>query len=194
MADFPRTIEPNGVSTPAFPGGLESYGQTGAGQQRATISMGRVWEETFPPLQASVATVREWLANVNRLYHTREIFDVQHYAQLTNNGTATSATVNGASQTGTTLTITMTGTLVAGDIIRIAGLNVMFDVVVGRSGSGDITISPGIPVGSSPANSAAITTVSPKYRAVIMLGGLELGNAPPNGFYFGTRIRFREQP
>lgn len=192
MADFPRTVEPMQSSVPSFPGGEESYGHTGKAQQRNTISMGREWEEVYPPLSLHDATTRAWLANINRLYNSREIFDAQNYALKANKGTAASATVNGADQTGTSLNITMTGTLVAGDIIRIAGLNVVFDVIVGRSGSGAITISPGIPEGSSPSGSAVITTQAVKFRAVIPLGGIQLGSG--GILLYGTRIRFREQP
>ena len=45
MADFPRTILPAEVSIPSFPGSFQSWGQSGKGQLRDSLAVGRIWEE-----------------------------------------------------------------------------------------------------------------------------------------------------
>jgi len=110
----------------------------------------------------------DWLYDQTSILHT--------------NGTFTAGTVNGASQTGTTLTTNaITGTLNKGDIITIAGVNAInrltgndqgelrqFVVTANvSSGATSIPIYPAITpapaafntVTASPANSAAITLI-----------------------------------
>jgi len=110
----------------------------------------------------------DWLYDQTSILHT--------------NGTFTAGTVNGASQTGTTLTTNaITGTLNKGDIITIAGVNAINRLTGGdqgelrqfvvtanvSSGATSIPIYPAITpapaafntVTASPANSAAITLI-----------------------------------
>jgi hypothetical protein len=112
----------------------------------------------------------DWMYDQTTLVHTT--------------GTFTAGTVNGASQTGTTLTVNaITGTLTKGDIITIAGVNAInrltgasqgqlrqFVVTANvASGATSIPIYPAIiaapaafnTVTASPANSAAISLVMP---------------------------------
>jgi hypothetical protein len=112
----------------------------------------------------------DWMYDQTTLVHTT--------------GTFTAGTVNGASQTGTTLTVNaITGTLTKGDIITIANvfaINRLTGASQGQlrqfvvtanvaSGATSIPIYPGIvaapaafnTVTASPANSAAISLVMP---------------------------------
>jgi hypothetical protein len=98
-------------------------------------------------------------------------------------GTAVSATVNGANQTGTTLTINaLTGTLALGDIITIAGVNAVNRVtkqtvgelrqfvitVAAANGATTLNIYPAIvpPSGGNPVQYQTVTA-SPADAAVI---------------------------
>ncbi len=116
----------------------------------------------------------DWLADQTVIKHTP--------------GTFTAGTVNGAGQTGTTITTNaITGTLTKGDIITIAGVNMVNRITKGDTGrlrqfvvvtaaataATSLTIYPAIipPVGgnqvqyqtvtASPANSATILLLSP---------------------------------
>lgn len=124
--------------------------------------------------QMQQALGMDWLMDQTVIKHT--------------SGSFSAGTVNGASQTGLTLTTNaITGTLVAGDIITIAGVNAVnritkqstgqlrqFVVTVAASnGATSLTLYPAIvpasggnavqyqTVDTSPANGAAISLVSP---------------------------------
>jgi hypothetical protein len=129
-------------------------------------------------------------------------------------GTFTAGTVNGGSQTGTTLTVNaITGTLKAGDIITIAGVNsvnrttkqdngtlAQFVVTAdAANGATSLSIYPAITLGTanfgtvtaSPANSAAITLqtkASEVYRMNLVFDARAFGAAfvdlpQPNGVH-----------
>lgn len=199
MADFPRAIEPT-ESTPFFmPGALQSWGQSGKGQHRSTMQMGRQWLETYPAFKMDGINGRALLAFINDAWMNGTSFTMEHYSYRTHNGGGTGTIlVNGASQTGTSLiTDGWAGAnpvLRAGDIITVAGLAMAFDVTadVNRSGvAATIPINPAIFAGNSPANNAAVTITGVKMTAVVV--------EPPNfprivtsQHVIGMTVRFRE--
>lgn len=139
--------------------------------------------------------------DISRQYRNAKIYDALNFdwfedqtTLVHTSGTFTAGTVNGANQTGTTITLNaITGTLNAGDIITIAGVDAVNRVTKGdtgelqqfvvlanvASGGTSVQIYPAIipPNGStpvayqtvtaSPANGAALTLTTPaggKYR------------------------------
>ena len=132
MANFTRTIIPNKATWPKFPSGLDSYGLSGKGQFRSTLQVGRTWEEEYSPIKWNNANHRKFLAYINSLFRERTLFSISHYHLQTPLGTiSVSPTVNGGSQTGATInTSAITGTLLQGDIISFAAINVVYDVTV----------------------------------------------------------------
>lgn len=195
MADFTRLVDPNSGTWPQFPPGLDSWGVSGKGQFRTTLEVGRVWEEGYPPLRYNSSTTRAFLSYVNKLYRERTIFEIMHYHLQTPLGTISgSTTVNGASQTGTSITVTaITGTLKQGDIIKFAGLNLVYDITADRSnGATSLSIYPPIFSGGSPANGAAITYTGVKFRAVVT--EVSMPKTEKGMWYEGLTLKFRECP
>jgi hypothetical protein len=85
-------------------------------------------------------------------------------------GTARTATVNGAGQTGSTLNATMTvfTTLLAGDFLEVNGelKRVTANMAATGGGTGSIGISP--PLRASPGAGSAITLTAPKATFMLM--------------------------
>lgn len=175
MANYPRAIEPT-ESTPFFmPGALQSWGQSGRGQHRSTMQMGRSWLEVYPAFKMDGIDGRALLAFINDSWMNGTPFTLEHYSYRTPNGGGTGTVlVNGGSQTGTSLVTDgwagANPVLRAGDIISVAGLAMVFDVTadVNRSGvDATIPINPAIFAGSSPANNAVVTYTGVQMTAVI---------------------------
>lgn len=175
MPAWPRTVLPKKVSLPRFPGPLVSPGETGKSQIRAFPNMGRRWTETFGALSTADPVTLGFLAVVQDYWRSGTIFTIDHRMFQTPKGVATGTPlVNGGSQTGTSLITdgwsnTITNILRAGDILKIAGLNVVFDQLadVNSNGSGQatLTLSPPIFAGQSPADNAALTVTGVTFRA-----------------------------
>jgi hypothetical protein len=204
MPTFPRTFKPRDVGKFTYPAPLMSFGHSGKGQFRETAQRGRMWEEWWSALDVSQQTVSDFLALCDRYWQSGQIFDIDYYFWQTRPFGAGGGTplVNGASQTGSNLVIdgapfTTTAWLKAGDIIKVAGRNIVFDVTadVNTDGAGNATIPifPSLLVGQSPANNAAVTISGVLFRAAIV----ELPSAEtisPAKHLLGFRIAFREMP
>ena len=136
---------------------------------------------------------------------TQHVFDVAHPA-LPGSGIAPHGAgggtplVQGGSQPGTSLvtddwTPNITKVVAGGDVIKIAGLTPLYrvrdDANSNGSGAATLIITPAIPVGSSPADNAAITRTGCTIRAVIWPKF-----EPPVGragvFVRGLTVSFRE--
>jgi hypothetical protein len=203
---FPRTVYPRSATWPKAPTGLSSFGQSGKGQFRSTMQVGRVWTETWENLYAGAAATRTFLAQLELYYGQQTILDLYHPSQKTMVGIGTGTPlIKGASQTGASITtdgwtINITGILKAGDVLKIAGVNLVYVVTAdcNSDGSGNATVSitPPIPTGGSPADNAALTTnatpASVLYRAMIL--DLSIPEAGPDEWYSGMTITFRELP
>lgn len=209
MPDFPRGTgaKPRLCTVPAFPVGLQSWGGSGKGQFRAVQNMGRVWDETYPILDTSLATVRALIESINRGVRQGIVWDVQHpYWQVRKGAAGGAPLVAGANQIGAVLNIDgasagITNWLRQGDLIKVPGCAVVFDVTadVNTDGSGlaAIPISPPIFVGQSPADDVAVnvdpTTI--KFKAVIANVSSPFPHMDSTRYLdAGLVVTFREQP
>ena len=164
-----------------------------------------MWTESYPPLKSSDNTNRKWLAQVMDYWRSQTILDADHRSMrsLLGNGGGTPL-VNGASQTGSSLITDgwSNNTLVlrAGDIFKVAGSNLVYDVTADATtnASGQVTLSINPPIfsGGSPADNAALTinttpgTVTFRVRIV----DVESPSAGADEYYLGLRVTLREMP
>ena len=171
MADFNRILIPSYCSAFKYPAGFDSYGLSGKGQFSSTTQVGRTWFEKYPPKKYNNQNLWAFLSYINQLWRNRTLFTIAHYHRQTPFGTISgSPTVDGAGQTGSSITVSaITGTLKHGDIIKFgSGVNIVYDVAADvANGATSIPISPPIFAGGSPANSAAITYTGVKFQCVI---------------------------
>lgn len=209
MADaFPRTVKPRTTTKFTPYRGYVSVTQQGQVQRRATTARGRRWTETWGPMKAGDADVEALLGFV--IYHVNQeiAVDVEHLMTPGSgkppNGTGTSGvTVSGGSQTGNTLVTTgwpaSTNQVVrTGDVIKVAGIDVVFMVTADANsdGSGNATldINPSILAGNSPANGASVTTTGVTFRAMIDKYKIPEANALQHEYYGNASVTFRELP
>lgn len=200
MPVWPRDIYPNGASHPVMPGASRSRGDTGKGQRRATMQAGRVFVETYPIFLASSPEGRKFIATINDFWRNGTQFTMLHHFYRTHNGLGTGApSVSGGSQTGKTLVTTgWTGSnpvLRSGDIIRLAGISRVFDVLDDAPNlvatACTLSINPPLFTGGSPAGGALITYTGVLLNARI----LEKPSLPQSGvneLVGGLRIAFEE--
>jgi len=198
MPTWPRTIIPVSMTVPSFPGGLDSWGQSGKGQFRSTLAVGREWEETYPPLYTRAEDTKEFLATINAYWRNRTVFDIGHrYYQTQMGDGGGTPKVDGADQTGSSLDTdgwpASTEVLKAGDIIKVAGvpyiLDVTEDATSDSDGSATLSISPPIFSGGSPAEDAAITYTAVTFKCVLA----RAPNIPRSEqFLAGLSLVFRE--
>lgn len=208
MPNFPRSAGalPRIAPPPVFPGALQNWSLSGKGQTRAVNNMGRVWEETYGVLDTRRKSVRVLIRAINQAIREGTVWDVQHpFYHIRNGLGGGSPLVNGASQTGSNLVIdgapaNITGWVSDGDMIKVAGAAVVFDVTasVNTDGLGQATIPihPPIFVGQSPLDNAVVT-IDPTaifFKAIIT----EWSEFPPiDGALLlaeGLTLMFREQP
>lgn len=205
MPTFPRTIASRLSTPPRFPEGLEQWGLSGKGQFRAFDNAGRIWEEVYSSIDLRTADARALIKDLNRALREKTIWDVQHPHYLTNFGAlGGSPVVDGTNQAGNTILIragpnTVTDWLKAGDIIKFAGLQLVYDVVVDVStdsiGGATITIHPPIFTGGEPLDGAVVTIAAASifFKAVII--GLEIPDTEAHGVMVqGLTVTWREQP
>lgn len=205
MPAFPRTVKPRMVSPFAVPTGLVSVGHTGRDQLRNVLQMGRSWTETWGPIRLGKPDVEGFLAYVRWLYNTSQIFTIDHLT-TPGSGRAPSGAgggiplINGASQSGEDIATdgwspSVIGVVKSGDVLRIAGLSPLFQVVDDASsniaGQATIKLNPPIPVGSSPADNAAITRANCTLNAYIAAAPV-FPEGPPGRFITGFSLVFRE--
>ena len=106
---------------------------------------GQMWQAdvSLPPMRRAAA--EQWVAWLVSLRGSYGTFLLGNPMCNTIRGTATSATVTGAAQSNS-VTVTMTGTLLAGDMIQIGTGSdaTLHKVLIDRSGSGTLEIWPAI--------------------------------------------------
>jgi hypothetical protein len=145
---------------------MQSWGQSGKVQLRAIQNMGRIWQETYPVLDASLANVRALLVAINQGLRDGVIWQVQHpYWHVRAGVGGGTPLVMGAGQSGSSLIVDgapagQAGWLLPGDMITVTGGAVVFDVTapVNVSGGGvaTIPITPPIFVGQEPGDNAPV--------------------------------------
>lgn len=199
--NWPRTLLPSKCTTPMGPGALYSWAQGGKGTSRATTAMGRQWTETYPPFKPTAADGAELVGVANEYWRAGTLFQIVPACYigkpLLGGGTG-SVTVNGASQTGTSLITTGWGgtnpVLKRGDLIQIIGNYTIRTITadVNRSGAAaTLTLDP--PLFIAPANSSAIA-----YGFSAMVFIAMLADAPTSAevtaddYLAGFSLTFRE--
>lgn len=202
MAEFERIMIPNKSALPKFPSGLESYGLSGKGQYRSTSQRGRTWEEEYPGKKWDNPDLRAFIAYINSLFSERTVFTINYYHLSAPLGAMNGGgVINGGSQTGSAITVTACTTaspsqtiaLYRGDLIRLPGINHLFDVKANvLKDATSISVSPPIITGGSPTNGQAITYTGVKFQSVI--DELSMPIADKSLVYKGLKIKFRETP
>ena len=195
MADFTRLINPIGMTWIKSPGGFASPGISGKLQLRSMTQIGRIWQEEYPILRAAAPVTRAFLSYVDGLWRNQTIFDIVYLNLATPLGTISgSPTVNGAGQTGSTITVTtITGTFKQGDLIKFSsGVDIVYNATADvANGATSIPINPPIFAGGSPAHGAAITYTGVKFHAVLH-EELVLPKCARDQWYAGLVLKFRE--
>ena len=200
MPTWPRNVVPAETTDFEFPAAQRARGQSGKLTVRSTSQVGRVWTETYLIDNSAVAS-RTLVALIRDYVRRGQIFDITHYLYLTPLGsTGGSPIVKGASQTGTTITIdgataSQTPWIRGGDVVKFAGLNLMYDITADANsdGSGNVTlpISPAIFSGNSPADNAAVTVTGVTVRALIVSADMPTMRPSELGI---AKVTFAEAP
>jgi hypothetical protein len=200
---FVRLVQPHTVTFPRVPGGFASLGLSGKVQLRASARAGRAWSESYSALRVSNATVRQFLALLDAYAHQQTILDVDHpdLRDLLGTG-AGNPEVDGADQVGSSLVTDGWGTaqtvLRAGDVIRIAGLPLVYtvtaDVASDGGGAATVPLSPPIFAGSSPADNADLVcnTTPGAVQFQVFIEQLVSPASGPGGLLLGLQVAFRE--
>lgn len=203
MADWSRTVLPRRIGDLQMPGALRSRGQSGVWQTRAITQVGFSWTEEYL-LKITRADDRALLTLVRQWWRDGTVFNINHRAYLTPLGSARdtdTVLVKGASQTGATIDVdsapvSQTGYLKAGDLIKFAGVTLVYqvtgDVNTDSGGNATIPISPPIYAGGSPADNAAVTFENLTFQAVLAEPP-EFPEAPPTE-YGVLRVSIAETP
>lgn len=201
MAAWPRTFLPNAVGPFQMATALQSWGQGGKGQTRGNVAIGRMWTESYQPVPIDSDAGYAFLQFLRKVRRTGEVFTIDHRAHLLRRGGGSgSPVVNGAGQTGSSLsTRSWTGTdpvLRQGTIIKIGSIGYAFDVAADApnlaAGITTLTIDPPILTGSAPADGVAITYSAVTLNAVLI--GLQIPAAAEHGYVLGLAATFREMP
>lgn len=161
---FPRTWPARESSFLDVPGHLYARSQGGQGHVRDPVHAGVRWWETYKPGRWDDPVFRAFLGKTQRYRQQGVLVDVVPYHGQTSLGTVASGaagTVNGGSQTGTSLAITglspADGTILEDDWLAVAGvphiLRLSADLTL-AGGAGSAAVWPGIV--KAPANGAAV--------------------------------------
>jgi hypothetical protein len=147
-----RPVNINGQATSEF-----------TGQTQITQWNGEWWEAdlVLPPMVR--ATAEAWLAFITALRGTVGTFYLGPEKNArTALGTAAGVTVNGAAQSGTTITLAGTGSFAAGDWIQLGSGSTsrLHKVLIAAPAAGSVEIFPRLR--ESPSNGSSVVVSSPK--------------------------------
>lgn len=200
MPTWPRVVLPRQVSEFSYPPALKSRSQSGVWNTRSNTNVGRVWAETYFG-KGRDNDFRQLFALARQYWREGTFFDIDHRLYLTPKGVGGgSPLVAGASQTGSNINVdaaplSTTNWLRAGDIVKFAGINLVYDITanVNTDGGGLATlpISPEIFSGNSPADNAAVTITAVLMRVILVQ--VEMPVMGPDEFGI-TKLTFAEAP
>ena len=158
---------------------------TFAGQTHAYA--GQMWQAdvTLPPMK--LADAEQWIAFLISLRGQLGTFLLGDPLRTTPRGTATSATVSGSSGSGS-VTVTMSGTLLAGDYIQLGtgDDSTLHKVLQDRSGSGTLEIWPALRKDRSSV-SATLTSAKGLFRLSTNEQAWSINEASIYGVTFAAR-------
>lgn len=204
MPTFPRAVMPYRAADPEGRSGLMVDAQRGPDQGRSTTARGVRWTEKWRNLRAGDPAVEAMLAFVRRHHRQMTVLDVTHPNKRGSGkppmGTGASGVqVSGADQTGSSLVTTgwpagETNVVRAGDVIRIDGLGVVFEVAADADAdvSGNATIELDPSILAAPADGAPVTTTGVLYRARI--ADYQVPEAGSGEIYGNVEVVFKESP
>lgn len=197
MADFPRTVAPNNYGDLDMGASvLVARSQQGTETVRTIDKAGARWWESWAPLQKkNVEAVASQVATLKYYFNQGITVNVKHLGThgsgLSPNGAGDSGvTVDGADQTGTSITVSGLTSIKAGDVFRIAGIGHVFKCREDSTGP-TINFFPPIFVGSAPANGAAVTLTGVEFTCRI--AELDVGSEPPDKLLRNVRVTLVEQ-
>ena len=147
---------------------------------------GQMWEAdvTLPPMNRDDA--ESWIAFLMSLKGRYGTFLLNDPSATTRRGTATSATITGSAG-DSSVTVTMTGTLKAGDYIQLGTASdaTLHKVLVDKSGSGTLEIWPKLRKARSSV-SADLTSASGVFRLASNETAWSINDASFYGISFGA--------
>lgn len=147
---------------------------------------GQMWEAdvTLPPMNRDDA--ESWIAFLMSLKGRYGTFLLNDPSATTRRGTATSATITGSAG-DSSVTVTMTGTLKAGDYIQLGTASdaTLHKVLVDKSGSGTLEIWPKLRKARSSV-SADLTSASGVFRLASNETAWSVNDASFYGISFGA--------
>lgn len=200
MADYPRLFEPDTVSPLWLPGTLKSISQAGIVEVRSVQQIGWRWTEQYSLASPRDANVRALMAYIRNIWRNGTIFTITHPLSpgsgLARNGAGSGTiTVDGASQTGSTLATTgwgnnVTDCVAAGDLISVENRVYEVSANANSDGVGDCVIPVTPNVYSSPANGASVTISAVEFRAILMNMPEFPQNTSPD--YYSFQVSFQE--
>lgn len=199
MAVFPRTIIPRTCSVPKKPAPLISGTQGLKREFRQTAAVGVTWRETWPALDMSQQSVREFVMEIQRLWTQGESFTITPLEWRTAAGTLATGTtglVDGAGQSGGSLVTDgwAAGTILAGDYITVAGIPhalwLRANVTV-AAGAATFSIDPPIASGQSPGDNDVVT-VNGLLTCQIIEPPVDVESLDGSQFYSGMTLTFGE--
>ncbi len=204
MTTFIRTMVANYVNFPMFSKGLDSWGHSGKGQFRDIQNVGRAWEERYPPIRFNDENHRAFIAQINKFWRERTIFTIVHPSLKTPLGTISGNLyfyAPSGEQTGSIIQVSSSmssqvafvGSLKAGDIIKIAGSNIVYDITETATNATSLKISPPLYTGNGIVDDAIITYTGVTFRAVLS-GQIKMPSAEADHIYSGLSLSFREAP
>lgn len=130
--------------------------------EQAVERAGAIWEAQFVLPTMLRAQAAAWVAFLTSLRGRFGTFYARDPDAATPRGTVSSAVVNGASQIGHTLNVTMTGSLLAGDFFHLTATQRYHMVVQDQSGTGALEIEPALR--ESPADSEVLVWTNPRVK------------------------------
>lgn len=197
MADFPRTVAPNNFGDLEMGASvLVSRAQGGQENVRTIPKAGARWWESWAPLQKkNLEAVAEQIALLKYNFNQGIALDAKHLGThgsgLDPNGAGDAGvTVDGADQTGSSITVSGLTSIKAGDVFTIDGVDRVLQCRADSTGP-TIEFFPPIFAGGAPADNASVTLSDVTFS--VRIAELDVGSEPPDKLLRGVRVTLVEQ-